>query len=603
VLTIEAINLGKSFGDRLLFKVDQPLKLYRGDRLGIVGANGAGKTTLLQLLSGTLEPDAGTIKRYGTIAVVAQWEAEEGDWSGGEKTRQRLAAAFALQADVLFADEPTSHLDMNGIMEVEKMLGSYPGTVVLISHDRELLDSVCTRILEVDNGRLTMHTGNYSQYREFKDNERDRAWLDYDIYVAKKEQLTEAITEKKKRASRAVKTTNRLGSSEARMGKDYYEGKAAKMEKNAKAIKRRLEKLEVVEKPRELPAVRFDVQAYVPIHGKAAIRLTDLKRIVPMRCDGSLRGPSPEASTAVSGSSVTSAGIPDTGTARGIAARFLRTDGLQSTYRPVGAEDEPQSRTLFRDLSLTIRPGAKVALLGPNGSGKSTLLRMIAEGAEGVRTAGSSRIGYFHQQFQLLNDDDTILDNVMSTSIHPESTVRTVLARLLFRREDVFKQIRLLSGGERVKVALAKLFLSDCNLLLLDEPTNYLDLPAKEEMEKVLKDYPGTILFATHDRRFAAQLADQVLSLDGGRYAWYDGSYGEYVQSVNDSVKAKQTVGNGGRAQEAKPAKADEEELMRLELERNTILARLSMPGKHNDTVELDRRFKDLTEQIKRLKI
>ncbi len=506
--------------------------------------------------------------------MVAQWEPIEGDYSGGEETRQRLASAFAAQADLLIADEPTSHLDLNGILEVERILGAYPGTVLLVSHDRELLDAVCTRILEIENGKLTLYTGNYSKYRAFKENERDRAWLEFEKYTAKKEQLTDAIAEKKKRASRAVKAPRRLSSSEARMGKDFFEGKAAKMEKNAKAIHRRLEKLEAVEKPMELPAVRFDIQAYEPIHGKAAIRLSGLTRTVPVRNEKS---------------------------------NLVRED-VAIAYRLInvsrGSESTADARTLFRDLSLMIRPGSKVALLGPNGSGKSTLLSMIADRSDGIGLPGSARIGYFHQKLKILDDAGTILDNVMATSIHPESTVRTVLARLLFKREDVFKRVELLSGGERVKTALAKLFLSNCNLLLLDEPTNYLDLPAKEELEKVLMSYPGTILFATHDRRLAAQLADKVLNLEGERYVWFDGSFEAFKQAAHaSSIKAESIAGNVGRgsATEAKLSLDEEEELLRLELERNTVLARLSMPGKHDDTIELDQRFKVLTEQIKDL--
>jgi macrolide transport system ATP-binding/permease protein len=563
VLTLEALNLEKSFGDRLLFKLEQSLKLYKGDRLGIIGANGTGKTTLLQLLAGDLESDAGHVHIHGTLAKVAQWEPVESDWSGGEETRKRLIAAFSLNADILFADEPTSHLDMNGIMEVEKLLSSYPGTVVLVSHDRELLDVVCTRILELENCKLTMYNGNYTQYREQKDNEWDRAWLEFDKYVSKRTQLLEAIEGKKKRAHRATQTSSRIGNSEAREGKAYYAGKAAKIEKNVHAIERRLEKLDAVEKPQQLSSVRFDIQAYVPIHGKAAVRLTRLTRTVPLRNEGSI--------------------------IRNPLSNSLKAASLDST--PTSS----LSRILFQDLSLTIRPGSKVVLLGSNGAGKSTLLQMIAHGDEGVFSAPSARIGYFHQQLKLLNDTESILSNVLSSSIYPESTVRTVLARLYFKREDVFKSVRLLSGGERVKTALAKLFLSDCNLLLLDEPTNYLDILAKEELEKVLIDYPGTILFATHDRRLAAKLADKVLHLENGEYTWYDGSYVEYMQ-MN-----KLPSESGRVLHKSKHSPSDGEELMRLELERSIVLSQLSIPNKSTDIVELDQRYKAISAKINQL--
>jgi macrolide transport system ATP-binding/permease protein len=611
MLTLESMDLEKSFGFRLLFKLELPLKLYTGDRLGIVGANGSGKTTLLQLLAGVLEPDAGAVKRHGTAAMVAQWEPEDSDYSGGEDTRRRLAAAFGVQADILFADEPTSHLDLNGILEVERMLGAYPGTVVLISHDRELLDAVCTRILEVENGKLTFYAGNYSNYKASKESERDRAWLEFEKYTAKKTQLTAAITEKKKRASRAVKAPRGLSNSEARMGKDFFASKATRMEKNAKAIQSRLDKLEFAEKPRELPAVHFDIQAYVPIHGKAAIRLERLTRIVHARYKAAQTEAENSQSREGARSQWLNGLIPHNSAFNAKYSSSTRSSTRSSASANINSsssESPADSRTLFRDLSLMIRPGAKVALLGQNGSGKSTLLSMIADRADGVMLAGSARIGYFHQKLKILDDEATILENVMSTSIYPESTARTVLARLLLKKEDVFKRVELLSGGERVKTALSKLFLSDCNLLLLDEPTNYLDLPAKEELEKVLISYPGTILFATHDRRLAAQLADKVLSLNGERHVWFDGSYEAYLQAQQAAHTSKITADSkAGNCQnetdttEAERSAFNEEKLLKLELERNVVLARLSIPQKHDDTAELDQRFKALTAQIKSL--
>jgi macrolide transport system ATP-binding/permease protein len=226
------------------------------------------------------------------------------------------------------------------------------------------------------------------------------------------------------------------------------------------------------------------------------------------------------------------------------------------------------------------------------------LLDMIAMGGEGVFSALSARIGYFQQQLKILNDTESILSNVLSTSIHSESTVRTLLARLHFKREDVFKSVGLLSGGERVKTALAKLFLSDCNLLLLDEPTNYLDIPAKEELEKVLMDYPGTLLFATHDRRLAAKLADKVLHLEDGEHTWFDGPYAKYRQTASSHHSLKSELDTEVDKLTRKPSSTEKEELMRLELERNTVLAQLSIAGKSVDTSELDHRFKTISEKL-----
>ncbi|GIQ70389.1 ABC-F family ATP-binding cassette domain-containing protein [Xylanibacillus composti] len=569
MLLLEAERIEKFVGERKLFALEQPLKLYAGDRLGIVGMNGAGKSTLLHVLAGETEPDAGSVHSHGTVSLMKQWGDDAGDWSGGEETRRRFAEAYAMQADVLLADEPTSHLDLPGIEEVERMLRDYSGAVVLIAHDRQLLDAVCTRILELEEGKLKLYTGNYSEYLEMKQIERDQAWLAYEKKKAKRDQLIEAIEGRKKRAGRAVKPPRSSSSSEARMGKDYFGSKAAKLEKNAKALERRLEKMGEAEKPRELPEVRFDIHASRPIRGKSAIRIEDLTLAVPERRESLLDAA--DWQHAASGE-----------------MRRLLGDTEEGRHK-----GEERVRVLLRHLTVHIPPGAKVAIMGANGTGKSTLLSGIAQGLEGIRLAGSAKVGYFHQKLKLLQEQATVLENVMEGSDYPESMVRTVLARLLFKREDVWKKAAVLSGGERVKTALAKLFLGSYNVLLLDEPTNYLDIRSREELEQVLKVYPGTILLATHDRRLAEALADHVLYMENGKWTWHDGTYSSFQQRA-----VKRTVTNTA----ADDRQRNEEELMRLELELHVVLARLSVPATDEEQAEMDARFRELTARIRQLR-
>ena len=184
-----------------------------------------------------------------------------------------------------------------------------------------------------------------------------------------------------------------------------------------------------------------------------------------------------------------------------------------------------------------------MALLGPNGCGKSTLIKMIMNENDDkfIKVAKGAKIGYFSQDMSILNEDLTIIENVMEESIYDETFARILLAGLLIKREDIYKKVRVLSGGEKVKVSFAKMLLKDINLLILDEPTNYIDINSLEVVEKVLKDYKGTILFVSHDRRFIEALADTIMTIENYKINMFRGNYKEYLaskkQAKNDSKK------------------------------------------------------------------
>ncbi|MGO0062177.1 ribosomal protection-like ABC-F family protein [Brevibacillus fluminis] len=544
MLLLEATQLEKSFGDRQLFKLEQ-LEIRRHDRVGIVGRNGVGKTTLLHLLAGEEPLLSGKIKRYAKTALIRQFgpgDAAETSarhravWgvtdvhdgmSGGEQVRLKIAHALEQGAQLLFADEPTSHLDMQGIEQLEKALKDYDGALVLISHDRSLLDAVCTRILEIEDGVITEYQGNYSHYQEQKEHRRKRAHDEFDAYQREWKRLNQAIVEKKQRATGMSKIPKRFSSSEARLYKEGASQRMEKVEKSTKALETRLARLKKKEKPREIARVQFDTAAYQEVHAKAAIMLDQVSR--------------------------------HTG-----------------------------DRTLFHKLSCTIKPGMKVALVGRNGAGKSTLLSMIAEGAPGIHVSQSCQIGYFAQSLSLLDESQTILANVAATSSQSETLIRTALARLLFREADVHKPVHLLSGGEKSKTALAKVFLSDANLLLLDEPTNYLDLLTQVELEQMLADYPGTIVFATHDRTLINKVADHVLVWEETGPVFYQGNYQQYVAW-------KET------RNEARSAGADD--LLLLQTKQGEIIGRLSMPIKDAALKEeLEQQYQDITQKLRALR-
>jgi pleuromutilin/lincosamide/streptogramin A transport system ATP-binding/permease protein len=189
-------------------------------------------------------------------------------------------------------------------------------------------------------------------------------------------------------------------------------------------------------------------------------------------------------------------------------------------------------KPLWQTASFSVKSGDKLAIIGPNGCGKTTLLKQFLKAHNkhlpNVQIAGGAKIGYFSQDIDILDPDKNLLRNLQSTSSQSEALLRTVLIRLRFKREDFFKPIQLLSGGEKVKAALAKILVSDCNVLMLDEPTNHLDLDAVTALEELLCNYPGTLIFTTHDRRLLKAIAKNLLVFDGTKLNFFPGPYDDY---------------------------------------------------------------------------
>lgn len=235
---------------------------------------------------------------------------------------------------------------------------------------------------------------------------------------------------------------------------------------------------------------------------------------------------------------------------------------------------------LFRDLNGSIEPGSKVAIMGNNGAGKSTLLNMIANGHEGISVSKSVSLGFFHQQLENLDENKTILENVKETSHYTEHFIRTILSRLLFKREEVHKKVQMLSGGERVKTALVKVFLGNYNILLLDEPTNYLDLPTIEALHLVLKDYPGTIIFVTHDRYFVRELATHIIIIENNKSHLNDI---DYLNETKNSVTKHER----------------EDYLMAIEMELTETLSKLSITSNKEDKQLLEEKYLELLKKKK----
>ncbi len=252
----------------------------------------------------------------------------------------------------------------------------------------------------------------------------------------------------------------------------------------------------------------------------------------------------------------------------------------RSIFRVEHVDGMAGDKVLWKKANVEVRGGDKVAIIGKNGSGKTTFLRMLVNGHPGIFRSEAVKIGYFSQDLSGLNLDESILQNALEQAIQDETIVRTVLARLGFRGDDVYKLTNVLSGGERVKTMLAKLLVSDANVLMLDEPTNFLDLAAVEALEGLLKDYPGTVVFVSHDRRLIEQVATRILHVHEGTIERFDGTYEEYKQKEEKPAATKK-----------------EEELLLIDMQLSEVLSRLSIEPSH----ELEETFQALLKRKKLL--
>ncbi|HJD38625.1 MAG TPA: ABC-F family ATP-binding cassette domain-containing protein, partial [Candidatus Blautia stercoripullorum] len=350
-------------------------------------------------------------------------------------------------------DEPTNHLDMESISWLETYLLNYPGAVFIVSHDRYFLDKVVTKIVELDNTKATVFSGNYSAYSEKKSQLRKAA---YQAYLNQQQEIKhqEEVIAKLRQFNRE------------------------KSIRRAESREKMLEKMEVLEKPQEIDA---------------AMRISLKPRIT-------------------SGNDV------------------LMVEHLSKSF---------PSLPLFEDLNFTIKRGEKVAIIGNNGTGKTTILKILNHllpPDEGSFRLGSKvHIGYYDQEHHVLHMEKTVFEEISDDYPNLTNTeIRNLLAAFLFTGDDVFKPISALSGGERGRVSLAKLMLSEANFLILDEPTNHLDIISKEILEDALNNYEGTVLYVSHDRYFINRTATRILELTNHKLVNYIGNYDYYLEKKEE---------------------------------------------------------------------
>jgi macrolide transport system ATP-binding/permease protein len=527
--------------DRIIFnKINGTIN--HGEVIGLIGYNGSGKSTLLQLLRGAIQPTAGQIKwgiplteiflvdqekkSYASentteteATLLSKWHVPEVPYemlSGGEKLKLRLAKGFALAPPFLLLDEPTNHLDIDSTNLLINQIKHYDGTIIVVSHDRYFLDKIATKIWSIENANLVEQKGNYSHYVKIREQRRLTQTREYEKQQKKIELVESQINELTSWSQKAhSQSTKQEGF------KEFYRVKAKRMDSQIKSKRKRLEKeLEdsKVERVEEEHVVRFSLD-------------TNMK----------------------------------------VGKRFLEVKDLQKKFG---------DRILFEQSNFTIQHGEKVALIGPNGSGKTTLLNIIMgkEEAEGqVWLSPTANIGYLTQQVFDLPLEQTPEQLFKRETFQERGKVQNLMKHLGFTASQWAETIEQMSMGERVKCKLMQYILEDKDVLILDEPTNHLDLPSREQLEKTLSQYTGTLIVVTHDQYFLSKTTTVQLVFE------------------NNQIKKKWD-------QSTEKVNILAEQRLQLETERQEVLGRLSfLTPKNPEYIELDQRFNELTKLIKSL--
>lgn len=468
-ICFELENVEKTYLDKEIVKIEQ-LAVHQFDRIGIVGENGAGKSTLVKLLAEKIQPTCGKVKRHVEFGYFEQLEAPtvaESDaallgrlavpqdserLSGGEQTRQKLAQLFTHYYEALLIDEPTTHLDQEGISFLLDELRYYYGALVLISHDRAVLDELVTTIWEVRDGKVHVYTGNYSEYMVQKQVEREQQSQAREQFIKEKGRLEKAAEEKMRKADKIAQAGN-MSKKDAkakanRMFETKSKGTSQKsVYRAAKAIEQRMENLQQVEAVQEEKKIVFRQSKALELHNKFPIMADHLTLQI-------------------------------------------------------------EEKVLLNEVSFQLPLGKKIAITGANGVGKSTLLSHIANGGASLTISPKVKIGYFHQMSYQFTSDETVLQFVKNRSEYEEGFLRSVLGAMKFVGSDILKSVKSLSGGEVIRLHLCQLFLGDYNILLLDEPNNFLDIHAIEALEQFLAGYGGTVVVVSHDQAFINHVAD-----------------------------------------------------------------------------------------------
>ncbi len=523
-------SISKQNGHQILF-IEASAALQRGEKVGLVGPNGAGKTTLFRMITAQELPDEGQVSvdrgvtigyfsqdvgemsgrsavaevmegagpvsevaaelreleaqmadpdqadhmdeiimRYGEVQarfeeldgyaldgrareVLAglsfsqeMMDGDVGNLSGGWKMRVALARILLMRPDVMLLDEPSNHLDLESLIWLENFLKGYDGALLMTSHDREFMNRIINKIIEIDGGGLNSYSGDYEFYEQQRTQNEKQQQAQFERQQAMLAKEIKFIERFKARASHAAQVQSRV---------------------------KKLDKIERVEPPKRRETILFEFP------------------------------PAPR-----SGDDVVT---------------------LKNVHKSYG------SRIIYEGLDFGIRRKERWCVMGVNGAGKSTLLKLVTGTTDpdqgSVTIGGSVKLGYFAQHaMELLDGEETIFESLEASFPQAgQGSLRALAGCFGFSGDDVEKRCRVLSGGEKARLVMAKMLYDPPNFLVLDEPTNHLDMATKEMLIKALADYEGTMLFVSHDRHFLAALSNRVLELTPDGVHQYGGGYTEYV--------------------------------------------------------------------------
>ncbi|BDZ29729.1 ATP-binding cassette domain-containing protein [Lactiplantibacillus sp. WILCCON 0030] len=446
---IKLSNIEKLINGRLLFTIPQLLATGR-DHIGIVGRNGAGKSTLAHLLTGADQDYTGQRLVDAPVTYVTQIAPTE-DRSGGQAMMARVREALSGRPEILILDEPSSNLDEPHQAWLIKKLRQYHGLLLLISHDRQLLNAVTTQTWAVSHQVFTAYAGNYAAYMAQKAQTIATQQAAYTRQNRHEHDLKLAMQARKEKAQRIRKGNRRMTASERSNSKSLREATAAKMDRTAKNLMTRAAREATVTKPFTQVGFKLVATDFPAFTGKTVVSASDLT---------------------------------------------------------LHEYDE----TLLKQTSFQIKPGDRVALTGPNGCGKTTLLTAILTGHPGLSVSPSAKIGVFKQDMTALEGHLTVWQTVRAASQLPDQTIRNIMGALGLPARFYEQAVAGLSGGELVKLQLVCILVGAYNVLMLDEPTNYLDVDALDALADYLQNYPGTIIFVSHDVVFRQQVTTRTLA-------------------------------------------------------------------------------------------
>lgn len=453
---LQGKSIQKDRADKTLFTI-RDLKLSTGQKVGLIGDNGVGKSTLLQMMVGEDLDYEGQLALFCDVAYVPQLKEDEA-LSGGEIVLSAVKRALAQRASFLILDEPTANLDWENQQWLIYQLRRYRGCLLVVSHDRAFLDRLVDEIWVLDEGRLVTYQGNYSQVESQREQERQQSFQDYTIYKEKVRQLESILEKKKAAAKKLTKKKKTVSRSDWKVNSKLgaYDGKSKAMAKSAKAIEKRVERLDVVARPKKEAWVKLELKGKLQTKAHRLLRLEAGKVFI-------------------------------------------------------------SEQYLFSHPELSVTFGEKIGLMGRNGVGKTTLVEQIIQRKRIGYYSNQLEIAYFSQKLQQLDCEKTVVENASNTSLQDRVTVLNLLAMLGLPYQKSQQLVKKLSGGERVRLGLAKVLLSDANLLILDEPTNFLDLTSIKALEQFLERYQGAVLLISHDEALVTRLSQTVWKVENHR--------------------------------------------------------------------------------------